>query len=182
VRIVGGVYEAAARQLRLLGEIADALGARGVPFWLRGGWALEFLLGRVTRDHADVDLVAWRSDRDAIVEELTARGFVAERELPEVAVDFAKDGESVQVLLVETSAAGALVCRGFESWPFPDGALEGPLCRNDAVSCRTLALHALLYEKETYELHRGRPPRAKDHESIRLLRELAQAQPKRPVT
>jgi Aminoglycoside-2''-adenylyltransferase len=182
VRIVGAVHEAAARQLDLLGEIAEALGAREIPFWLRGGWALEFLLARVTRDHADVDLVAWRSDRDAIVEELTARGFLLERELPEVAVDFAKGGESVQVLLVETSAAGALVCRGFESWPFPDGALDGPLCRIGAVSCRTLAPHALLYEKETYERHRGQSPRPKDRDSIRLLRELAQAQPKRPVT
>jgi hypothetical protein len=115
VRIVGAVHEAAAGQLGLLGEIAEALDARGVSFWLRGG-------------------------------------------------------------------CGALVCRGFESWPFPDGALDGPLCRIGAVSCRTLAPHALLYEKETYELHRGRPPRPKDHESIRLLRELAQAQPKRPVT
>jgi hypothetical protein len=43
----------------------------------------------------------------------------------------------------------------------------------EGVSARTLSPHALLYEKETYEAHRGRSRRAKDEESIRLLRELA---------
>jgi len=52
-----------ARQLHLLGELAELLGGRDVPFWLRGGWALDFLLGAVTRRHADIDLVAWLSDR-----------------------------------------------------------------------------------------------------------------------
>ena len=144
-----------------------------MTFWLRGGWALDFLLGRITRDHADVDLVAWREDRDAIHEALTSRGFEHVRELPEVAVDFEKEGESIQVLLVELGASRALVCRGFESWPFPDGSLDGPLCRIGDLSCRTLAPRALLYEKETYAANRGRSLREKDHESIRLLRRLA---------
>jgi hypothetical protein len=95
------------------------------------------------------------------------------RELPDVALDFEKTGESIQVLLVELGPAGALVCRGFESWPFPEGSLDGPLCRIEDVTCRTLAPHALLYEKETYERNRGRSLREKDHESIRLLRRLA---------
>ena len=163
---------AAENQLRLLAEIAEALDGVEIPFWLRGGWALEFLLGRITRDHADIDLVAWREDRDAIVQTLTSRGFEHVRELPDVALDFEKTGESIQVLLVELGPAGALVCRGFESWPFPEGTLDGPACTIDGVSCRTLAPHALLYEKETYEARRGRPLREKDRESIRLLRQL----------
>ena len=71
------VGEAAERQFRLLAEIAAAFDAAGIPVWLRGGWALDFLLGRIRRDHADIDRVAWREDSDAISEALTSRRFRA---------------------------------------------------------------------------------------------------------
>jgi hypothetical protein len=156
----------------LLAEIADALDGADVAFWLRGGWALDFLLGEVRPDHADIDLVAWLSDGDAIRDALTARGFALDHEVPDVAIDLEKDGESIQILLLHRTPAGELVCRGFESWPFPEGALDGPVRRLEGIRARTLAPHALLYEKETYEVNKGRSPRAKDEESIRLLREL----------
>ena len=54
------------RQFRLLAEIARTLDEAGIAFWLRGGWALDFLVGRIRHDHADIDLVAWLADRDAI--------------------------------------------------------------------------------------------------------------------
>ncbi|TMM02147.1 MAG: hypothetical protein E6G10_10870 [Actinobacteria bacterium] len=152
-----GVGEVAQRQFRLLGELEGTFADAGVSSWLRGGWALDFLLGKITRDHADIDLVAWRHDRDAVHDALTARGYRHDRELVDSAVDFEKDGESIQVLLVEIGPLGALVCHGFEQWPFPEGSLEGPICRIGDVSYRTLAPHALLYEKETLS-GEPRPP------------------------
>ena len=73
---------------------------------------------------------------------------------------------------MDTTPAGTLVVHGFESWPFPEGALGGPQ-RLGEVVCRMLTPRALLYEKETYEANKGRPLREKDHTSIRLLREVA---------
>ena len=35
------------------------------PWCFGGGWAIDGLLGRVTRAHADVDIVIWRSDQQA---------------------------------------------------------------------------------------------------------------------
>ena len=163
-------------QFRLLSEIVDAFGRAGIDFWLRGGWALDFLLGELRSDHADIDLVAWQRDRDAIYDILTTAGFEHERELPDAAVDFAKNGQSIQILLLEHSPAGELVCRGFESQPFPDGMLGGPTRVLDGVSCRTLTPYALLWEKETYEIHRGRSLREKDRASILLLRRLMAAE------
>jgi hypothetical protein len=166
---MAGVAE---RQFAVLAELAAALGAAGIPFWLRGGWALDFLLGRITRPHADIDLVARLSDRDGIFDALTSEGFRHARELPGAAIDFERDGESVQIVLFERSPSGTLVTRGFESWPWPDGALDGPVREIDGVVCRTLAPSALLEEKATYRKHRGRELREKDHLSIRLLRQV----------
>jgi hypothetical protein len=163
------------RQFRLVAEIADALGGAGIAFWLRGGWALDFLLGEMRTAHADIDLVAWRRDRDRIYEALASRGFEYDRELRDAAIDFEKNGESIQILLVEFSSSGALVCHGFESSPFPERSLDGPVCELEGVSCRMLAPHALLHEKQTYELRRGRPLREKDRASIILLRQLMDA-------
>jgi hypothetical protein len=44
------------RQLRLIHEFASLAGEAGVEWRLRGGWALDFFLGRVTRAHEDIDL------------------------------------------------------------------------------------------------------------------------------
>jgi hypothetical protein len=37
----------------------------GQPWCFGGGWAIDGLLGKVTREHADVDIVIWRSDQQA---------------------------------------------------------------------------------------------------------------------
>jgi 2''-aminoglycoside nucleotidyltransferase len=30
--------------------------ARGLPLWLSGGWAIDARMGRITREHGDIDL------------------------------------------------------------------------------------------------------------------------------
>jgi phosphorylcholine metabolism protein LicD len=52
----------AERQLELIEEFASLAKAAGVDCWLRGGWALDFLLGRITRPHEDIDLFIWAPD------------------------------------------------------------------------------------------------------------------------
>lgn len=50
------------RQLELVGDLVSAVEAAGARIWLRGGWAMDFFVGRVTRDHADIDLFARAAD------------------------------------------------------------------------------------------------------------------------
>jgi hypothetical protein len=52
------------RQLAAIGQMDDVLGRLGIPYWLFGGWAVDFHAGRVTRDHADIDMAVWVSDLD----------------------------------------------------------------------------------------------------------------------
>ena len=42
-------------QLELIADVVATCQSIGAPIWLRGGWAMDFFLGWVTRDHADID-------------------------------------------------------------------------------------------------------------------------------
>ena len=37
-----------------------------VPYWIAGGWAVDLAVGRVTRDHADVDVMLLERDKRAL--------------------------------------------------------------------------------------------------------------------
>ena len=42
-----------------------------VPYWITGGWAIDLAVGRVTRDHADVDVMMLERDKHALWSDLT---------------------------------------------------------------------------------------------------------------
>jgi hypothetical protein len=46
-----------------------------LPLWLAGGIAADFHVGRWTRDHDDIDLVAFEDDREILAGALAANGF-----------------------------------------------------------------------------------------------------------
>ena len=56
----------AAEQLAAIESLGRALGDAGIEYWLFGGWAVDFWVGRVTRDHGDIDAVAWRRDYERV--------------------------------------------------------------------------------------------------------------------
>jgi hypothetical protein len=50
------------REVKALLEVAEALGNLRAPFYFAGGWAIDLHLGRVTREHHDIDVVVMRRD------------------------------------------------------------------------------------------------------------------------
>ena len=60
-------------------EIPDTLSLLNVrlsePVWLFGGVAVDFVVGRWTRPHNDIDLHAYADSRERLSEELEAIGF-----------------------------------------------------------------------------------------------------------
>lgn len=89
------------RQLALLQEIMTLCETRAIPIWVRGGWAVDFALGQITREHEDIDLFAWASGAQRLVEALEQAGFCPEAgPPPEAQRDFTKDEESIQVALL----------------------------------------------------------------------------------
>jgi hypothetical protein len=55
-----------ADQLATLAELDHMLRQHDLAYWLFGGWAVEFHLGRVTREHADIDIAVWAHDHDRL--------------------------------------------------------------------------------------------------------------------
>lgn len=56
-------------------EVLAALGEAGVRTSLEGGWGVDALVGRQTREHDDLDLAVAREDCEKAVAALGARGF-----------------------------------------------------------------------------------------------------------
>ena len=46
-----------ATDLKALLEVAEAMGGLRAPFFFSGGWAIDLHLGRVTREHHDIDML-----------------------------------------------------------------------------------------------------------------------------
>jgi hypothetical protein len=166
-------------QLGLLGELEALFAALRVRAWLRGGWALDFLLGAITRPHSDIDLVTWARHRRRLHRALPAHGFALERELP-VQTDFARAGQGVSVVFVARRRDGRVTTPGIPAWVWRPDALPHRKRTLAGRAWRVLGPEQLLYEKESYEAGTGRPPRPKDLASMAHLRRLIVERPARP--
>ena len=162
-------------QLALIAEVVATLARKRVDLWLRGGWALDFLLGDVTREHDDIDFVAWLCDAEPISEALEPLGYQRAplpNDRPEHGLRLTKDGEEVAFVFIERGPDGALVTRDYERWPWSESTIEGPWRCLRGVACRVMSPDSLLDEKERYVEWSGRLPRPKDLHSMELLREI----------
>jgi hypothetical protein len=115
------------RQLAAIAEVAGL----GIAVWLRGGWAMDFYLGRVTREHRDVDWFAWAADAGRITGALTARGWELLPEPPhDQQRDFRRDGVDLSFALITRRGADIVVAGGpWAGEPWPAGMLDGPESR-----------------------------------------------------
>ncbi len=65
----------AQEQLAAIASLTSALDTHGIEYWLFGGWAVDFWVGAITRQHDDIDVAAWRQDYDKIRAALQAAGW-----------------------------------------------------------------------------------------------------------
>ena len=56
-------------------EIIDLFASYKVDLWIDGGWGVDALLGRQTRDHSDLDIAMRHKDVPLIRQLLTERGY-----------------------------------------------------------------------------------------------------------
>lgn len=56
-------------------RIYQLLAARGINVWVDGGFCVDALVGRATREHSDLDIAVERRDADALCAVLANDGF-----------------------------------------------------------------------------------------------------------
>ena len=111
-------------------ELLGLLERHRIDVWLNGGWGVDALLGRQTREHDDLDITISATDRAAYTAAMEAAGFRAYR------VDNAfnwvlrdTQGRLVDVHLVDFSETviteAGVTTYGPAGLPFEVGSLEG---------------------------------------------------------
>ncbi|MFF4360295.1 nucleotidyltransferase domain-containing protein [Streptomyces sp. NPDC001604] len=177
--------ERSARQLGLIGETVEIANALGAQVWLRGGWAMDFFIREVTRDHGDIDWFVWAKDAAA----LTA-GLMRSRYEPlpgppaDQQLDFRKQGvESSFALLAEDRSGRVVVAGGpwaGEAWP--EGMLDASAGRVGALRCPIISPRAQIEIKQLMPVWMpGRPRRKKDTEDITRLQAASREQDTSPA-
>jgi Aminoglycoside-2''-adenylyltransferase len=139
------VSEATAIQLRLIGEIRDVLDAAGVAWWLFGGWAVDFHLGSVSREHGDIEFYIRSDDAERVSRAFLDAGF-APQEIPyaDEAVEFTKDGQLICAVLLVDTAEGSVIPGRWTDWPWPGDAFDGPPGRIGGLAVPIVSVEALL--------------------------------------
>ncbi len=163
------------RQLGLIEEIVKLCDTASIPCWLRGGWATDFFLGRVTREHDDIDLFVWAEDAVRLVHELERAGFVEQGgPPPEAQRDFTKDGEQVQAALLARNQWDQVVVAGGPATgtPWPDDMLASITGRIGDVVCPIVNPRVQMWIKEQFPIWRPDVlPSAKHQADVARLRE-----------
>jgi hypothetical protein len=156
-------------QLRTVMRLLDSAGA---DYWLAGGWAMDFHLGRITRPHFDIDLVVRHEDKHRLHELLLAQGFtVVDDSDPEAEIDYARGALRLDMGFVR-KMGDMFVQPGWEAWPWPESSLGNTPVELEGISARLVGAGTLLDCKRNYEAMVGEPPRTHDLSDIEALREL----------
>ncbi len=104
--------------------IYSYLAERGVRIWIDGGWCVDALLGRQTREHPDLDVAIDHKDEEEFIEQMKGLGYARRPGGGDTAWNYVLTdggGRGVDVHVFEYDESGKNVY-GIE---YPHGSLTG---------------------------------------------------------
>jgi len=171
------VSERATAQLRVIKAAVNALEAAGISAWLFGGWGLDARIGRITREHGDVEFWVERIDAGRSKAVLVEAGATALAiQPPEEACEFTWDSVDFSTAYFDRQPDGAFSQPDgrWSDWLFPPGSFGDEPGELDGAPVLAMSVAGMLAMKEQYpHLRNGGPWRQKDIEDIKILRRLA---------
>ena len=162
----------AEQQLAALAELGALLDRGGFENWLFGGWAVDFHVGAVTREHDDIDLAVWARDAEALGLLLQQEGW---RHEPEPGEDggtgYTRGGVRVELTyLVRDDAGRILIPLRDQNVLWSEQPLGDEVRELQGVRARLLTLAVLRADKSSPRDDPG--DAAKDRADFRALSRL----------
>jgi hypothetical protein len=173
-------------QLRVIQKVISVTQAAGIPAWLFGGWGLDARIGRVTREHGDVEFWVERIHAEQSKAVLVGAGAtVLTTQPPEESCEFTWDDISFSTAYFDRQPDGSFSqpLGRWSDWLFPPGSFGDEPGTLDGMPVLAMSVSGMLAMKEQFpHLRNGRPWRQKDIADIEILRRLAAGGPGTPAS
>ncbi|WP_037853818.1 nucleotidyltransferase domain-containing protein [Streptomyces sp. NRRL S-340] len=148
-------------------DVLDALHSAETPCWVAGGWGVDVLVGRHTREHRDVDLALDATREEAALQALASLGYRMETDQRPARAELAADGSrwvDLHPVVFDAEGAGRQADLQGGYYLYPRGAFTVGRLGGRAIPC--LSASQQLAFREGYVL------RDVDHHDIALLQGL----------
>jgi Aminoglycoside-2''-adenylyltransferase len=164
-------------QLRVIRKVISVMQAADVPAWLFGGWGLDARIGRITREHGDVEFWVERIHAERSKAALVGAGATAlTTQPPAEACEFTWDDVLFSAAYFDRQADGSFSqpLGRWPDWLFPPGSFGDEPGVLDGTPVLAMSVSGMLAMKEQFpHLRNGRPWRQKDIADIEILQGLA---------
>ena len=169
--------ERADAQLRVIRAVANSLGTAGIPAWLFGGWGLDARIGRITREHGDIEFWVERvhAERSKAVLEEAGATALATQPLEE-SCEFTWDGAGFSTAYFDRRPDGSSIqlLGRWSDWLFPPNSFGDEPGTLGGTPVLAMSVAGMIAMKEQFpSLRNGRPWRQKDIDDLEILRRLA---------
>jgi hypothetical protein len=167
-------------QLHVIRKVVAVLQADAISAWLFGGWGLDARIGRITREHGDVEFWVERVHAERSKALLVGAGATAlTTQPPEESCEFTLDDVPFSTAYFDRRSDGAFSqpLGRFSDWLFPPGSFGDEPVTLDGTPVLAMSVSGMLAMKEQFpHLRNGRPWRQKDIADMGILRGLVSAE------
>jgi lincosamide nucleotidyltransferase A/C/D/E len=149
--------------------VLDALDEAGVRYAVGGGWGVDILVGRQTREHRDLDLGVDATCFDACLRALGELGYARETDGLPVHVELKADGErwaDVHPIQFDAGGHGRQAGVGDTHFDYPPEAFTTGTIRGREIRCLSVA------QQRTF--HSGYEHQGKDRHDLAQLDAVAE--------
>ena len=160
------------RQLRLIRRVVAAMEAADLSLWLFGGWGLDARLGRITREHGDIEFWVERQQAERSRMVLVDAGAVVVPTQPvEESREYMWDEVPFSTAYFDRQPDGTIKVDGrWSDWNLPADSFGDDPGSLVGHPVPTMSATGILAMKEQYPtLRNGRPWRDKDRKDIAAL-------------